>query len=105
MNIFWNDCSKIGALADGSNGSSLTAAVRNCNRLLCLGTLALIAGAGVARSAVRFEENLGQTNRQVRYLARTNGKTLYFGDRELYFELWGAGESSSVVRMSFAGSD
>src|SRR5260370_42628071 len=105
MNIFWNDSSKIRTLAARSNDRSLTVVVRNCNRLLCLGTLALIAGAGVARSAVRFEENLGQTNRQVRYLARTNGKTLYFGDRQLYIELWGAGESSSVVRMSFAGSD
>src|SRR5260370_23944518 len=105
MNIFWNDSSKIRTLLARGNGRSLTAAVRNCNRLLCLGTLALMAGAGAAQSAVRFEENLGQTNQQVRYLARTNGKTLYFGDRELYFELWGASESSSVVRMSFAGSD
>ncbi|HEY6392790.1 MAG TPA: hypothetical protein VIX89_16035, partial [Bryobacteraceae bacterium] len=73
-------------------------------RTLCLATLALTAGACV-QGAVRFEENLGQTSKQVRYLARTSGKILYFGDRQLYVELWGAGESSSVVRMSFAGSD
>jgi hypothetical protein len=69
--------------------------------------LLAIAGLtlGTAESAVRFEENLGQTSKQVRYLARAGGKTFYFGDRQLYIELWGAVESSSVVRMSFTGSD
>ncbi|MDP9171261.1 MAG: hypothetical protein M3N54_11640, partial [Acidobacteriota bacterium] len=70
---------------------------------LCLAVVAFTAVG--AKSAVRFEENLGQTSKQVRYLARTSGQTLYFSDRQLYIELWGVGESSSVVRMSFAGAD
>src|ERR1700682_5452676 len=83
MNIIWNDFSRVRAM------------------------LLAIAGltAGTAESAVRFEENLGQTSKQVRYLARSGGKTFYFGDRQLYIELWGAAESSSMVRMSFTVSD
>ncbi|HYL78612.1 MAG TPA: hypothetical protein VEU96_30755 [Bryobacteraceae bacterium] len=73
-------------------------------RALCLTMVGLTAGAVGARSAVRFEENLGQTGKQVRYLAHASGKTFYFGDHQLYIELWGAGEFSSVVQMSFAGS-
>ncbi len=58
-----------------------------------------------APAAVRFEENRGQTSGAVRYLVRTQGQTVYFSGRGVYFEMWGPDQRSSVVRMSFAGAD
>ena len=51
-----------------------------------------------------FEQNQGQTDRSVRYLARGRGYSLYLTGREAVLSLQRAGESPRAVRMSMSGS-
>lgn len=80
--------------------------MRNSLIALCAAGLGLVpaltAGntAGLA-ATVRFEENRGQTDPAVRYVARVAGQTAFFTDKELVLEL--AGPRRTVVRLSFPG--
>jgi len=51
-----------------------------------------------------FEQNQGQTDRSVRYLARGRGYSLYLTGREAVLSLQRAGEAPRAVRMSLSGS-
>ena len=51
-----------------------------------------------------FEQNQGQTDRSVRYLARGSGYSLYLTGREAVLSLQRPGEAPRAVRMSLGGS-
>jgi uncharacterized protein (TIGR03437 family) len=70
-------------------------------RLLLTGLLAAWA-AGAA--SLRFEENLGQTDSRVQFLARNHGSTLFLTSTEAVLALRRPG-GASVLRMKLAGAN
>src|SRR3954451_7158902 len=64
--------------------------------------------AAMAASAVRlplaFEANGGRTDPRVRFLARGEGYTMFFTDRDAVFSLRGTGNRAAVVRTRLVGS-
>ena len=51
-----------------------------------------------------FEQNQGQTDPSVRYLARGRGYSLFLTDREAVLSLQRSGEAPRALRMSLSGS-
>jgi hypothetical protein len=63
------------------------------------------AAAAYAHMPLAFQPNRGQTDRRVRFLARTHDSTLFLTRREAVLALRGRrGARPAVVRMSFPGS-
>jgi len=88
-----------------SHGASLSAKTRPTNAELL---------AAYGRLPIAFEENLGQSNSEVRFLARGHGYALFLTETEAVFRLraevgsataGGQGARESVIRISMPGSN
>ena len=62
------------------------------------------AAATYGRLPLRFERNLGQTDKQVRFTARGAGYSLFLTGNEAVLSLRSDGGSNAVVRMKLAGA-
>jgi len=58
----------------------------------------------LAALPLSFEPNRGQVNRQVRFLARGSGYTLFLTKREAVLSLRGAGHQQTVLRLQPVGA-
>ena len=56
-------------------------------------------------NALYFEKKSGQSEIQVRYLARIRQATVFVADQKTVFSLRGSGKSEAVVHMSWSGAN
>jgi hypothetical protein len=62
-----------------------------------------LAANGRPAEGVLFERNIGQTDAQVRFLARAPGFSLFLTDDEAVWRLHGEGDADAVLRMQLVG--
>ena len=64
----------------------------------------LLSSMSWGQTNLRFEQNLGQTDRRAQFLARTRQATVFVTTNDTLFSLRGAGTTTADVRMRFGGA-